>query len=89
MAAFRYAGSGEHPPPGLATLSYIDRFGVKAVLGKDVLSYGEIQRMLTEENIVKAFSSRKASGDWAKWAQENPQDEKLLTQAEILANATD
>ena len=89
MDAYLYAEAvpddeGKRPPPSkeLANLSYIDRFGVKAVLGRDVLSYGEIQRMITAENIVRAYTSRKREENWAQWALENPHSDELLKDIE-------
>ncbi len=36
-------------------------------------------------NIVSAYKARKASNDFASWANDNPGDAKMLGKAEILA----
>ena len=87
--AYRYAESGGRLPYEIVQLSYIDRFGVRAVLGRDELSYGEIQRMLTSENIITFYRSRTASDNWAKWTNDNPEASELLIEAERLTHATD
>ena len=96
VGALRYAegvkdDDGRFPPipKELLDLGYIDRFGVRAVTGKDVLPYGYILAMTVAENIVHAYISRKRSENWAKWAQDNPREDALLKRVEILANATD
>ena len=68
-------------------LSYVDRFGVRAVYGRDELSFSEIQRFLVAENIYNAYMTRKAADDWAKWATDNPIAAKLLAEVEGLINA--
>lgn len=71
----------------IALLGYIDRFGVMAVLGRPVLSYGEIRRMIAAENIFTAYKSRQASDNWGKWALENQKSDALLKSVEVLINA--
>lgn len=85
--AYRYAESGTHPPDELVELSYIDRFGAEAVLGRPVLSAGEIFRMTVAENIKNALHSRKESQNWAEWAGKNPAAAKLLADIEKQINA--
>lgn len=91
MDAFLYAEgapdeSENHPPLpyDLAIIGYIDRFGVKAVLGRDVLAYREIQRMLTSEHVYTAYISRQMSKNWEKWAKDNPKADELLKNVEML-----
>lgn len=69
-------------------LGYIDRFGVEAVMGRSQLRLGEMRRMLTVENIVTAYKSRRASENWAKWADEHKFYAELLANVERL-NAAD
>lgn len=45
------------------------------------LGAGEIRRMITAENIVRAYTERKRSTDWAGWASANPTEARLLDQA--------
>lgn len=75
------------PPHEAVLLNCIDRFGVKAVMGRDVLSHGEINRMLLADRIIRAYASRRASGDWGKWAAANPNDDALLVHVETMINA--
>ena len=96
MEAYRYAEgvpdeNGNLPPQPrqYIDLGYIDRFGVRAVMGRDELAFHEIQEMLAAENAIDAYLSRKASGDWGKWAQENPRVDALLKQIEIIIHAED
>lgn len=87
MAAYEYARDSQLPPPYYVTLlHYIDRFGVRAVTGRDVLSAGEMSRMMVSEAVIKAYRSRSNSDNWAKWTQDNPQAAKLLTDIETNGN---
>ena len=78
-------------PAELLDLSYIDRFGVEAVYGRKELSYGEIRRMITAENVYQAIRSRNAAmdGNIAEWASKNKQAAKLLYEVEELLDAAD
>lgn len=80
--AYLYAEGLAPPSFELTLLSYIDRFGVEPVIGRPHLSYGEIQRMLTAENVVDAFRSMKKATNWASWATEFPEKAKLLERSE-------
>lgn len=94
-SAYAYAEAAADPitglPPGmpdeLLILTYIDRFGVMAIMGRETLSAGEVRRMMIAENIVRAYQERKASGDWGTWAQENPGAARLLADIEKVINA--
>ena len=86
-AAYQYAegdtGRGLPPVPyEIALLSYIDRFGARAVTGRETLAAGEIKRMLMAEQIVSAYQSRKASNKWAEWENANPYKSALLKAVE-------
>jgi len=65
-------------------LDYVDRFGVKAVTGKDVLGMKEMREMIIAENIRKAFWSRAnftdgdGNNDWAALATRNPDLSRYL-----------
>ena len=85
-AAYAYA---EAAPPApsmpneLVLLGYIDRFGVEAVMGRPVLSAGEIRKMLIAEDVVYAYGRRKASGNWGQWSQDHPYLDALLKSIEV------
>jgi len=64
----------------------IVRFGVKAIMGRDVLSAGEIMRMNIAENIMTAFDMRNRAENWAQWVKDNPELSSMLNEAERLAN---
>ena len=67
-------------------LNMIDRFGVRAATGRDVLGYGEMTRMRHAEFIVKSYNAREASENWAEFAKQNPAASHALSEAERLAN---
>jgi len=88
VEAYKYAAnlntSTPSPLPNeLILLSYIDRFGVEAVTGSKILSFGDVRRMITAENIVEAYRDRKRSGNWGEWAEKNPSAALLLKQVEM------
>ena len=90
VAALEYAeGDGPCPPERLQS-NYIKKFGVEAVMGRPVLSAGEIRRMVMVDNIIDAYHSRMAHRDkdgaenWAEWARYNPALSVLLTEVEKI-----
>ena len=68
-------------------LRYIDRFGVKAVMGRDVLALHEMRNMLLVESVELSYHSRRASADWGKWAKDHPDNSALLIDIEKQLNA--
>ncbi len=46
---------------------------------------GEMFRIVTSENIVRAYNARGPREKWAEWARENKEQSTLLNQAMILA----
>lgn len=66
----------------LDILAKIDRFGVKAILGRDTLYYGEIRSMIIAENIYGAYLARANSNNWVEWAEKNPVMAKILFELE-------
>lgn len=70
----------------LEKLWLIDRFSVRAVLGRDVLYHREMMLMLTAENIYKAKLANMHSDNWAEWAKDNPSLAKQLAEVEKLVN---
>ena len=84
-AAYAYAcGDGEQPRE-IYILNCIDRFGVRAVLGRDVLGSKEIKLMAIAENIDRWYGERKRAENPAKWAEENVNEATALTVAHRLA----
>ena len=63
-------------------LSYIDRFGAESVIGRP-LGYGEIQRMLSAEAIVRAYNERSRAASWPAWERDNPDKARQLNEAMI------
>lgn len=59
-------------------LAKIDRFGVMAVMGRPVLSFGELRRLGMAENIVAAYRSRHKSDNWTAWTEQHPIMAKIL-----------
>jgi len=93
VEAYQYAagiknadGIPSPQPKELLLLSYVDRFGVEAVTGNKILSFGTARRMIIAENIVEAYRDRKRAENWGEWAEKNPSASALLKQAEILAS---
>lgn len=83
--AYAYAERGGYSIE-IDTLYKIDRFGVGAVMGRNVLYYGEMRRMIVAENIVKSYQSRARAENWAAWVEENTAMANLLAEAENLQN---
>ncbi len=64
-------------------MNYIERFGAQAVMGR-TLGMGEMRRMMVVHNTIQAYRNRSTAGDnWAKWAQDNPEQRRLIELAEI------
>lgn len=82
-AAYAYADSGGKSQE-IRLLRYIDRFGVKAVMGRDTLTAREIRWMLHAEAISKAYFARSRQ-DAAEWVKENPEMNVALREAQLLA----
>lgn len=78
--AYAYAEGVGEIPRELQLLGYADRFGVEAVYGR-MPGAGELRAMVLAENVVTAYHSRQKSENWAKWAQENPDMNRLLIMA--------
>ena len=70
--------------PELLLLREIDRYGVSAVMGRS-LSHNEILRLRAAESVISAYNEKYAQEDWAKWAQDNPEKDKILAKAMRLA----
>ena len=79
--ALAYAQGDGPEPRELTTGRLIDRFGSSAVYGRP-LGFRELNAILTAESIVKAWNAREQVEDWVKWAIDNPEANRLLTQAQ-------
>jgi len=84
--------SGDGPcPQELVQKSYIDAFGVMAIMGRPVLYAREIQHMIVLDNIVNAYRSchgyRDSEGheNWPEWASQNSTLSRILIDAEEAA----
>ena len=76
---------GDAPIPWeLTTYRTIEVFGVKAVTGKDVLTYAEIHGMKTANLIETLYRKREASGAWAEWGSKHPKEFEFLEAAHKL-----
>ena len=63
---------------------------MKAVTGDDVLPVGLMRRMITQENIIESYKSRRAAmdgGNVAEWASKNEQAARLLSEVENILDA--
>jgi len=56
-------------------------------MGRDVLSYCEINRARYVENIINIHAARARSANWAEFVESNPGPAAILSEAENLANA--
>ena len=81
-AAYRYADGG-NTSPEVRLLSYIDRFGVEAVMGRKTLYAGEMRRMIHAESIVRAYKER-SRANAADWVKENPEMSDILREAQRM-----
>jgi len=84
--AYGYAIGEGRKPDALKLLESIDRFGVRAVMGRDTLSYGEISKMRYCELIVNLYHSRERAENWAQWVNDNKAQASALNEAERLYN---
>ena len=80
--AYAYASEGLYSRE-IDTLAKIDRFGLEAITGRKQFYFYELRRLVTAENMVVAYRSRKQSENWAQWANDNPSMARLLAEVEI------
>lgn len=69
-AAYAFGIGDGQPPAEYRLMQAIDRYGVRAVLGRDVLTCGELTRMRYTENIRLLCQARERSDNWAEWMNE-------------------
>jgi hypothetical protein len=65
-------------------LQKINRFGLEAVTGRRVFYLHELHRLITADNIVNAYRSRRQSKNWAEWTESNPRLAAIVAEAEKL-----
>ena len=73
-------------PSILKLAQLIDRYGVKAVTGRDYLGAGEILQIQTAEAVVRLYHEMKSHQSWADWAAGNTRGAQFLMRATELAN---
>jgi hypothetical protein len=79
--AYGYASKGLYSHQ-IEKLNRIDRFGLKAITGRDVFYHGELQQLIAAENVVIAYTSRKSSENWGEWENKYPSLAKILIEIE-------
>lgn len=85
VAAYLNAESGQYCKE-LDVLAKVDRFGLKAIYGRDTFYYGELRRLIVAENVHYAYTMRKNSTEWDKLQAAQPELMNLLFEAEKLAH---
>ena len=80
-AAYRYADDGGTPPREIVLASLIEDYGVAAVMNRNYLGAGEINRMRTAKAVIRIYQERQKAQNWAAWARENPEDCGFLNSA--------
>ena len=81
--------AGRGPEPYEAVLGRrVGRFGVRAVLGREMLSAGEMRRIEYCDGFAHACAARGNDQDgWAKWDVDHPYWAAELNQAALAAEA--
>ena len=82
-AAYAYADGVGPMPRELVILNSIDRYGVKAVLGRDVLGAKEMRRMAVCDNIKMWYDARKRD---EKWSESHVNESNFLTEIHRMAD---
>jgi hypothetical protein len=75
---------GDPTPNELITGWAINKYGAQAVYGR-AISFHELRMLDLADNIVRAYKERERAEDWAKWAEDNPEKNRLLAHAGKLA----
>lgn len=83
-AAYRYADGEGKIPHELEWLRYGERFGWLAVFGRQPTPR-EMRLMTTADNVMRAYQSRSTAENWAAWANDNPEMNRLLNSALLAA----
>ena len=83
-SAYAYAEGGQQSHE-IMLGQLINRFGVEAITGKPVLDVGLARCIMRAERIEQAYRSRQEMENWAAWASDNPEENKILNQAMLAA----
>lgn len=81
-----HAAEGVGQSVELSKLYLIGRFGVKAVLWRDTLGFGEMKRMNEAERVYNAKRANANAENWAEWAKKNPEEAELLARVEKMVD---
>ena len=84
-SALRYASEGGQIPPYLKMYDITKEYGTRDVMGRTLFAF-EIYRMNAARNVYEAYMERKASDNWAEWADKHPNHSKILNYVERLTN---
>lgn len=82
-AVYRYANDRAHEkiPPALEMFWMVRSFGWAPA---HTAPAGELRSMMIANNIYEAYRSRERSGDWAGWAEANPEANEMLNRAMMI-----
>lgn len=86
--AYAFCIGGAPVPHELEVYRAIEVFGVKAVTGKDVLTYAEIQAMRIANLVITLYQQREKSNSWGEWSEAHPKEAKFLEAAHIIYEHT-
>lgn len=84
MAAAYGFADGSQSSPEIRLANAIDRFGVRAVMGRDVLYAREYYAIRVAEDIVDGYKSREQTDNIAAWQSENQRLGNLLFEAQQI-----
>lgn len=69
-------------PAILETALAIESYGAAAVLGSRLITRCEFRQFSAALNIYRAYKGMQASGDYAGWAERNPELYKIISWAQ-------
>lgn len=88
VATLRYARDDEKMPDILEQQALIEEYGAAAVLGRTQLGAGEMRRMLTCRNLVRAIRNRAryehAGKNAIEFELDNPTQAAQIERAEMI-----
>ena len=68
-------------PAELQTARAIGRWGVPAVMGREMLTYKEIRAFTLSEMLERVYVDWKKASNWVEWADTHPDESKFLATA--------